>query len=245
MPKDKRLLIIRAIVQQIGRRCASDAKREAESVGLHLSFVVPFRLLEQEKGVLDTNVAVPFPAYATNGKSSALIVHRSIAIDCAKINKRYALFDAVIPVDSLDERLGEDAQRKARALLSFRRVVVDAAAEAALPACLKAVRSSSSPSTNGDKSEFIVSEGLHEGEDLTARLIEVGKGIRISSCGNGICKACIGHAGMTAGDIAENAKAVVAWIKRNHPHVYSRILEFKLCSSLTEPIRLLEAHISK
>ena len=61
----------------------------------------------------------------------------------------------------------------------------------------------------------------------------------------GLCRIKVGHGGLVAGDVWTNSKSFIALLRQNYPHVYKHVLEFKLVTPFTQPIRLVEAHFSK
>ncbi|RNF15762.1 uncharacterized protein Tco025E_05420 [Trypanosoma conorhini] len=86
---------------------------------------------------------------------------------------------------------------------------------------------------------------LEDRTSLTFRLSQgvLGGVVRAKNSGQLIFR--VGHAGMTAGDLCENAKCFIFALKRDFPTVWKYIHEFKMTSNVTEPIRFMEVHIRK
>jgi hypothetical protein len=164
MPKDKRLLVTRAIVQHIGRKIPAE---KVSTIGLYLQFIVPLRLLNSPAACYTGTVApngdrskagpsspasgsssstsdfaeklyeLPNSTYPSNGRSTCLIVSHDILLDALKINKRYKYFDAVISIKSLSKNGGEECLRKAvQASQAFQRFAIDKKVVNELPRAL-------------------------------------------------------------------------------------------------------------
>ncbi|KAF5224812.1 hypothetical protein C3747_80g89 [Trypanosoma cruzi] len=86
---------------------------------------------------------------------------------------------------------------------------------------------------------------LEDRASLTFRLSQgvLGGVVRVKNMG--LLTFRVGHAGMTAGDVCENAKCFIFALKREFPTVWKYIHEFTMTSGVTEPIRFMEVHIRK
>ncbi|RNF02457.1 hypothetical protein TraAM80_06363 [Trypanosoma rangeli] len=86
---------------------------------------------------------------------------------------------------------------------------------------------------------------LEDRTSLTFRLSQGVLGGVVRAKNPGQLTFRVGHAGMTAGDLCENAKSFIFALKREFPTVWKYIHEFKMTSRVTEPIRFMEVHIRK
>ncbi|KEG08853.1 hypothetical protein DQ04_06311020 [Trypanosoma grayi] len=87
--------------------------------------------------------------------------------------------------------------------------------------------------------------GLDDRTSLTFRLSQGATGGVLRARQQGQLMFRVGHGGMTAGDVCENAKNFVFALKKDFPTVWKYIHEFKMTSDATEPIRFMEVHIQK
>jgi hypothetical protein len=61
---------------------------------------------------------------------------------------------------------------------------------------------------------------------------------------SGVCRLRIGHAGLTAGALMDNVHAFLKSVREDFPHVHRSIGAMSLLTPLTQPIRLMEVHMS-
>ncbi|KAG8345169.1 putative Ribosomal protein L1p L10e family [Trypanosoma vivax] len=87
--------------------------------------------------------------------------------------------------------------------------------------------------------------GLEEGKNLTFLLSQGVVGAVLRSRKQGHLYVRVGHGGMTAGDVCENAKSFIYALKRDFPTVWKYVHEFQMTSSVTEPIRFMEVHLQR
>jgi hypothetical protein len=251
MPQDKRLIITKAVVHKVQRVC-EEAKTSPENVAIELAFIVPGIILQRDTSMTSRIIAVSHPVYARNGRSTVLIVPKVIALDCSKINKRHGYFDAVVAAEAICRRGDEDSEKRAlQVARTFSHFVVDARIVSKLPKCIPdacaapsgPVASSSSSSTN-HKCITPLSD-LEERESIAPRMAAVGKGGVIRTSAHGQCLFRVGHGGMKAGEICENAKNAIHAVKQDYPGAFKFIEEFQLTTAVTTSIRFMEISIHK
>lgn len=88
-------------------------------------------------------------------------------------------------------------------------------------------------------------DGLDQRESLGFRLSHGTTVGLIESRRQGQLTIRVGHGGMTAGEICENAKAFIIALKKAYPTVWRYLHDFLLVSSVTERIRFMEVQIQK
>lgn len=274
MPQDKRLIVTKAVLYKLQRVCDEDGKGgkaqsstgAADQEGIFLEFILPSVITAQcPTLVRDHRFHLPNRVYAANGRTTCLIVPKVIAHDCGKINKRHGYYDAVVTAEAICKRGdAESAKRALRVAETFSHFVVDARIAAKLPhvitdavkassaAAAAAVAgagasSSAAPSTAVRCPRKLITplDGLDERETLGFRLSQGSTAGLVESQKQGQLLFRVGHGGMTAGAICENAKAFVVSLKKEFPTVWKFIHEFALVSNRTERIRFMEVHISK
>lgn len=242
MPQDKRLIITKAVLQKVQR--VAGGVEKAESVGIFVEFIIPPILLQRDPLLTTRIFNVSHPMYPKNGRSTVLIVPKVIALDCSKINKRHGYFDAVVAAEAICRRGDEESEKRAAQVAkTFSHFVVDARIVSKLPHSITAAVAASSDGINGKVLTAV--EGMEERESIAFRTAQVAKGGAIRCQSHGQCVFRVGHGGMTAGDIAENAKNLIFAIKQDFPNVWKFVGEFKLSSPVTDKIRFMEANIQK
>lgn len=245
MPQDKRLIITKAVVHKV-QRTAAESKTNPENIAIEMSFIIPAIILQRDSSITSRIIAVGHGVYPKNGRSTVLIVPKVIAHDCSKINKRHAYFDAVVAAEAICRRGDDDSEKRAlQVARTFQHFVVDARIVSKLPKCIPdAVAATAGASTSNPKSITPLTD-LEEREDLASRMAAVGKGGLIRTTAHGQCYFRVGHGGMTAGDICENAKTAIHAIKQEYPSAFKFIEEFQLTSRVTTNIRFMEVAIRK
>jgi ribosomal protein L1 len=245
MPQDKRLIITKAVVHKV-QRVSEEKKTPAENVAIELAFIIPGIILQRDTSITSRLIAVSHGVYPKNGRSTVLIVPKVIAHDCSKINKRHAYFDAVVAAEAICRRGDEDSEKRAlQVARTFSHFVVDARIVTKLPKCIPdACAATASSSTSNPKTITPLTD-LEERESLAPRMATIGKGGLIRSTAHGQCYFRVGHGGMTAGDICENAKNAIHAIKQDYPTAFKFIEEFQLTSRVTTSIRFMEVAIRK
>lgn len=267
MPQDKRLVITKAVLYKLQRVCdeagGKSSSIDAEQEGIYLEFILPSVVVAQAPQLVRGHrFHLPHPVYAKNGRTTCLIVPKVISHDCGKVNKRHGYYDAVVTAEAVCKRGdAEAASRALRVATVFRHFVVDARIESKLPsAILDAVNASASgsgasaaataagtPSTivRCPRKTITPLEGLDERETLAFRLSQGSTAGLIECKRQGQLLFRVGHGGMTAGAVCENAKSFIVSLKKEFPTVWKYIHEFALVSNRTERIRFMEVHISK
>lgn len=246
MPQDKRLIITKAVVHKV-QRVSAEAKKAPESVGIDLAFIIPAIILQRDTSITSRLIAVSHAVYPKNGRSTVLIVPKVIALDCSKINKRHAYFDAVVAAEAICRRGDEESDKRAlHVARTFTHFVVDARIVSKLPRCIPdacAVAPGGAPSSN--QKCITPLTDLEERESIAPRMAAVGKGGLIRTTSHGQCLFRVGHGAMTAGDICENAKNAIHAIKQEYPGAFKFVEEFQLVSPVTTNIRFMEVSIHK
>jgi hypothetical protein len=237
MPKDKRLLICRALLDHIQR---SVSKEEAQLVAMDLHFVIPPKALAPNDEFRTKKFQLPQSVYVSNGRHTAVILPADQVFDAKKVNTRHKLCDAVVPAESICARDGESQKRAVQVAAAFQKFVVDERAMPLLPAPLRAATSAA-----GGK-DLVVLRVAEKGQDFVLALQLCCKAVSVTvDNSSGLCRVRVGHAGMTAGDLNDNARTFINTLKQQYPHLYKHIAEFKLHSTKSEPIRYIEAHITR
>jgi hypothetical protein len=259
MPQDKRLIITKAVLYKLQRVCSETGSsgNAADQEGIYLEFILPSVVVAQSPQLVRSHrFHLPHAVYVKNGRTSCLIVPKVIAHDCTKVNKRHGYYDAVVTAEAVCKRGDtEAAKRASRVAATFSHFVVDARIELKLPpAIVDAVKASASSSTTTTSPSTAVRcplksitplEGLDERETLAFRLSQGSTAGLIDCKQQGQLLFRVGHGGMTAGEVCENAKSFVVSLKKEFPTVWRYIHEFALVSNRTERIRFMEVHISK
>ncbi|KAK7194909.1 Ribosomal protein L1p/L10e family [Novymonas esmeraldas] len=264
MPQDKRLIVTKAVLYKLQRVCAEEDKSggggAADQQGIYLEFIVPTVVTAQcPQLVRDHRFHLPHRVYAANGRTTCLVVPKLISHDCGKVNKRHGYYDAVVTAEAICKRGDAEAmKRAARVAATFSHFVVDVRIASKLPhAITDAVKTSaSSPAAAGStaapssavrcpRKTITPLEGLDERETLSFRLSQGSTAGLVESQKQGQLLFRVGHGGMTAGAVCENAKAFVVSLKKEFPTVWRYIHEFSLVSNRTERIRFMEVHIAK
>lgn len=243
----------------------------AAQEGIYLEFILPSVVVTQSPELVRSHrFHLPHAVYVKNGRTTCLIVPKVIAHDCMKVNKRHGYYDAVVTAEAVCKRGDAEAAKRAlRVAATFSHFVVDARIESKLPpAIVDAVKasaggsstsSSSTISSNGKGSQakapstavrcplklITPLEGLDERETLSFRLSQGSTAGLIESRRQGQLLFRVGHGGMTAGEVCENAKSFIVSLKKEFPTVWKYIHEFALVSNRTERIRFMEVHITK
>lgn len=266
MPQDKRLIVTKAVLHKLQRVCHGNAS-DATSEGIFIEFVLPSVVLAQCPELQEGHLFfLPQRVYPRDGRSTCLIVPKAISLDCFKINKRHGYYDAVVTAEAIC-RPGdsESLQRASRVANTFSHFIVDARIRSKLPACIltsvtssgsTANRTPSAHTAKGGRSgsetdgkcprKCITSlEGLDERQSLSFRLSQGCTGGKLRSTQQGQLIFRVGHGGMTAGDICENAKCFVFALKKDFPTVWKYIHELKLTSNKTDSIRFMEVQIQR
>ncbi|KAG5479456.1 hypothetical protein LSCM1_04719 [Leishmania martiniquensis] len=259
MPQDKRLIVTKAVLYKLQRVCAEEEIGGADQEGIYLEFILPSVIIAQcPQLVHGHRFHLPNRVYAANGRTTCLIVPKVISHDCGKINKRHGYYDAVVTAEAICKRCDTEAAKRAlRVSATFSHFVVDARIESKLPhAITEAVKASvSSSATASREAPNVLAlcprktitplDGLDERETLSFRLSQGSTAGLVESHRQGHLLFRVGHGGMTAGAVCENAKTFVVALKRELPTVWRYIREFALISNRTERIRFMEVHISK
>jgi hypothetical protein len=292
MAKDKRLLICRSIIVH-AQRLISEKKIQnqqqaeryptPEDVPVWMEFAVPPKLLQAPTtttsssssssstfSIEDKSFLLPHSVVARTGRSSVLFVANDVALDCAKINKRYSLFDAVVSLDSIinDEKMGP--KKASIAASTFSRFVFDerVVSHPRLPRCLKQIALKVAPHQNLLSVHHVgnlVEEKANN--TLIFTLKQAGEGTRVeildkqqspqaatatasSSSSNlvvtsGALRVRIGHAGMTAGAVTENGKEFLKSLRADFPQIARSIQIVNLTTAITRPIQWMELQISR
>lgn len=246
MPQDKRLLIAKAVMHKVQRVAGSP--EAAEQVSIELEFVAPPIIFQKDPSIGTRLFALSHPVYPKNGRSVVLIVPKVIALDCSKINKRHGYFDCVVAAEAICKRGDEDSEGRAvQVAKTFQHFIVDARIVAKLPRCIAdACGSGPTSGASSSKRKFMTPlTGLEEREGLASRLATVAKGGMVRMSTQGHCFFRVGHGGMTAGDVCENAKNLITNIRQEYPNLWKFVEEFKLSTSATESIRFAEVGIRK
>lgn len=275
MPQDKRLIVTKAVLFKLKRLCNGDdevASGEGIFLEFMLPSVVLAQVPELQS---DTLFALPHRVYPRNGRSTCLIVPKQISFDCTKVNKRHGYYDAVVTAEAICKRGDtEAAKRAARVANTFSHFVVDARIVGKMPAAIadkvrRGGLTSSSASLGSNKGSGLCPSaaltpltGLDEGESMTFRLSQgamtgmlrnklipsvggAASGSGSSGFAAGQLLFRVGHGGMTAGEICENAKHFVLALKKDYPTVWKYIHDFKLTSNKTDSIRFMEVQLQK
>lgn len=268
MPQDKRLIITKAVLYKLQRVCSeagssSSSGIDADQEGIYLEFLLPSVVVAQSPQLVrDHRFHLPHAVYVKNGRTTCLVVPKVIAHDCGKVNKRHGYYDAVVTAEAVCKRGDAEAAKRAlRVAATFSHFVVDARIEAKLPdAIVDAVKTSanaakSSASTTAAAAPSTAVRcplksitplgGLDERETLAFRLSQGSTAGLIESRRQGQLLFRVGHGGMTAGDVCENAKSFIVAFKKEYPTVWKYIHEFALVTNRTERIRFMEVHIAK
>ncbi|KAH9597570.1 hypothetical protein LSM04_003349 [Trypanosoma melophagium] len=273
MPQDKRLIITKAVVHKLQRLCNGD-EAAAAAEGIFLEFVIPTVVIAQCPDLINAHVfQLPQRTYAMNGRTTCLIVPRVISTDAFKINKRHGYYDAVITAEAICKRDDAEAVRRAvQVANTFSHFVVDARIVSRLPMCILSAAGGGNGNGNGKTAEttektkttkttttvgqtsslarasrkcITALQELDDRTSLTFRLSQGATGGVVRAGQQGQLIFRVGHGGMTAGDVCENAKCFIFALKRDFPTVWKYIHEFKMTSGATEPIRFMEVHIQK
>ncbi|CAJ1024849.1 Ribosomal protein L1p/L10e family, putative [Leishmania guyanensis] len=262
MPQDKRLIVTKAVLYKLQRVCAEEGSRSsggADQEGIYLEFILPFVITTQcPQLVRGHRFHLPHRVYAANGRTTCLIVPKVISHDCGKINKRHGYYDAVVTAEAICKRGDAEATKRAlRVAATFSHFVVDSRIEAKLPnAITESVKASvssaaatfsSAPNSAVRCPHKMITplDGLDERETLSFRLSQGSTAGLVEWHKQGQLLFRVGHGGMTAGAVCENAKAFVVSLKKEFPTVWKYIQEFSLVSNRTERIRFMEVHIAK
>lgn len=245
MPQDKRLIITKAVVHKV-QRVSAEAKKKPEDVAIELAFIIPAIILQRDTTITSRLIAVSHAVYPKNGQSTVLIVPKVIAHDCSKINKRHSYFDAVVAAEAICRRGDEDSEKRAlQVARTFTHFVVDARIVTKLPRCIADACAATATSSSSNAKTITPLTDLEERESLAPRLATIGKGGIIRTTAHGQCYFRLGHGGMTAGDICENAKNVIHAVKQEYPSAFKFIEEFQLTSRVTTSIRFMAVGIKK
>ncbi|GET88377.1 hypothetical protein, conserved [Leishmania tarentolae] len=262
MPQDKRLIVTKATLYKLQRVCAEDRSTSsggAEEEGIYLEFILPVVVIAQcPQLVRDHRFHLPHRVYAANGRSTCLIVPKVISHDCGKINKRHGYYDAVVTAEAICKRGDAEAAGRARRVAAtFSHFVVDGRIQSKLPHAITDAVKASFPSSAAAASGAPTSavrcprkmitplDGLDERETLSFRLSQGSTAGLVELHKQGQLLFRVGHGGMTAGAVCENAKAFVVSLKKEFPTVWKYIQEFSLVTNRTERIRFMEVHIAK
>ena len=245
MPQDKRLIVTKTVVQKIKKLAGSDEASAEEPI--YLEFVVPSILLQREESLSTRIFHVAHPPFPRNGKATVLIVPKGLAHDCSKINKRHGYYDAVVAAEAICRRGDADSEKlAAQVARTFSHFIVDSRIIAKMPLCIQqACAATINQAAPFPKKVMTPLEGLDDPESLSFRVSQAAKGARLRTTAHGLCVFRVGHAGMTAGDLCENAKSFVTALKADFPGVWKFIRELKLANPLVEKIRFMEVNISK
>ena len=236
----------------------------ADQEGIYLEFILPSVVVTQAPQLVRHHrFHLPHAVYAKDGRTTCLIVPKVIAHDCGKVNKRHGYYDAVVTAEAICKRGDAEAAKRAiRVAATFAHFVVDSRIEAKLPhAITDAVKAAAAAITTAHSSAAAAHapstavrcprkavtplEGLEERETLSFRLSQGSTAGLIACPKPGQLLFRVGHGGMTAGEICENAKSFIVSLKKEFPTVWKYIHEFALVSNRTERIRFMEVHISK
>ncbi|KPI83832.1 hypothetical protein ABL78_7117 [Leptomonas seymouri] len=264
MPQDKRLIITKAVLHKLQRVCsASGSSNDADQEGVYLEFILPFVVVAQSPQLVrEHRFHLPHAVYVKNGRTTCLIVPRVVSHDCGKVNKRHGYYDAVVTAEAVCKRGDAEAAKRAlRVAATFSHFLVDARIVSKLPsAIVDAVKASASGSAGTASATAATApstavrcplktitplEGLDERETLAFRLSQGSTSGLIECRRQGQLLFRVGHGGMTAGEVCENAKCFIVSLKKAFPTVWKYIHEFALVSNRTERIRFMEVHISK
>lgn len=263
MPQDKRLIITKAVLYKLQRVCGNDDAASKE--GLFLEFILPSVVQAQVPELKGGHIFhLSHKVYPCDGRSTCLIVPKAISADCFKINKRHGYYDAVVTAEAICKRGDPEAAKRAvRVANTFSHFVADARIAGRLPACILskvkastgATSTSESSGSNGRAASSSAEScptvclttltGLGEEENLTFRLSQGATGGVMRHKKEGQLLFRVGHGGMTAGEICENAKNFIFTLKKNFPTVWKYIFEFKLTTNKTESIRFMEVQIQR
>ena len=248
MPQDKRLIVTRAVVNKL-KKVSVDVDAAA-SIPVFLSFIVPPALMTQDRILKDKLFLCehcPFPRRIGKRTTTVLIVPNIIVHDCAKINKRHNYFDAVVAAELICRRGDLECEKRALQVSStFTQFVVDARIVTKLPLCIKQAVDGDAKALGSIPQKQLVSlPGFEERESLGFTLSQGALGTQIVMRNLGQCLFRVGHGGMTAGEVCDNAKGFVASLKVCAPHIYKYVADFKLISPVTEMVRFSEANIKQ
>ncbi|KAG5480221.1 hypothetical protein CUR178_06277 [Leishmania enriettii] len=265
MPQDKRLIVTKAVLFKLQRVCAEEGKGGsssgggADQEGIYLEFILPSVVIAQcPQLVRGHRFHLPHRVYAANGRTTCLIVPKGISHDCGKINKRHGYYDAVVTAEAICKRGDAEAAKRAlRVAATFSHFVVDARIESKLPHAITeavkanvssaaaTVREAPSSAVHCPRKTITPLDGLDERETLGFRLSQGSTAGLVESPRQGHLLFRVGHGGMTAGAVCENAKAFVVSLKKEFPTVWKYTQAFALLSNRTERIRFMEVHIAK
>lgn len=268
MPQDKRLIITKAVLYKL-QRVTQEAKKDPSREGIYIYFTIPSVILAQCPELLNHLFPLPHKVFPKDGRTTCLIVPKVITTDCFKINKRHGYVDAVVTAESICRRGDvESAQRAERVAGTFRHFLVDSRIVNKLPLAIteavkkkpaSSVRSTSSggsSSSNNHSGDSVTGpmcpvayvtpvEGLEHTETLAVRLSQAASSVVLHSLGQGQMLFRVGHGGMTAGEICENAKCFVFALKKDYPNIWKYVYEFKMTSNRTDAIRFMETQIQR
>lgn len=87
--------------------------------------------------------------------------------------------------------------------------------------------------------------GLDEKESLSFRLSLGATSVLARAVRQGQLVVRVGHGGMTAGEVCENAKGFAFSLKKDFPTVWKYVHELKLASSKTDTIRFMEVQLQR
>jgi hypothetical protein len=247
MPQDKRLVVTRIVVDKIKRDCDGDPDK-ASRQGVYVEFIVPTIILQNEVELSSTFFNVAHAVYPRSGRATVLIVPKAVALDCAKINRRHSYYDAVVVAETICRRGDPECEERAAGIAkTFDHFVVDSRIVSKLPPSIQTVcRASAAAAIGGARlrRKFITPiSGFDDPSQLTFACAKAHRGGVLRVEKHGTCLFRVGHGGMTAGEITENAKNFIFALKKDHPHIWRYIADFLLVSPLTEPIRFMEANI--
>lgn len=224
--------------------------------------------------VTDKTFLLPHSVVARTGRGSVLIVPHDVAVDCAKVNKRYELFDAVVSLESLtkDEKLGP--KKAAVAAATFSRFIFDERCmepAAKLPRCLRLI-AMSAPADNGGNSinghvsvQVLKSLKDEDRSNLVFVLKQAGQGTTVERLDQRVAAAAaapaaqaeqavvatgalrvrVGHCGMTAGSVTENGKEMMKQLRADFPHIARAIQVINLTTAVTRPIQWMELQFQR
>eukprot|EP00796_Vickermania_ingenoplastis_P010062 gene10062-7032_t len=268
MPQDKRLIVTKAVLFKL-QRVSEEKKKDPSKEGIYIFFTLPSVVVAQCPDITTHLFPLPHKVFPKDGRTTCLIVPKVITSDCYKINKRHGYVDAVVTAESICRRHdAESAQRAERVAGTFRHFLVDARIINKLPLAITelvkkvpakksaAGSSSSGAGTGKDSGDSITGpscpmayvspvDGLENTESLAVRLSQAaGSGV-LRSLGQGQMIFRVGHGGMPAGDICENAKCFIFALKKDYPTVWKYVYEFKMTCNQTDAIRFMEAQIQR
>jgi hypothetical protein len=204
-----------------------------------------------------TTLVLPHATYRSNGSTTVLIAGADVAPDCARINTRHKFFDAVVSIDSISAKTEQGHKQCLQVAHTFSRFVVDRRIVSRLPQSItcKLVSSSSSaatagttaatPTTTQRSKTLSLVDGLEEtGSGLVLTLSQAAKGENLQVDAGGRCTIRVGHGASTVQEVGGNAKQALMQLKADFPMIYRFITEVRLVSPMTQPIRLIEVHLS-